>query len=89
MGTNRGTHNGSPMTFLMYLVDPKDNILKVSWHYLHFWLKYKHLRNQGYKQGYKEGYAKWVIHDVLDVLCRPQGSYPESFLALSLFLADK
>ena len=30
----------------------------------------------------------WVIHDVLDVLCRPQGSYAESFVALSLLLAE-
>ena len=34
-GMNRGTHNGSSMTFLIYYVDPKDHILKVSWHYLH------------------------------------------------------
>merc|ERR1711942_588903 len=87
-GTNRGTHNGSPMTFLMYCVDPKDNILKVSWHYLLFCLKYNHLKNQGYKQGYKQGYAQWVTHDILDVLVRPQGSCPENFVALSPFLAE-
>ena len=29
-----------------------------------------------------------VIHDILDVLCRPQGSYAESFVLLSLLLAD-
>ena len=29
-----------------------------------------------------------VIHDVLDVLGKPQGTYAESFVALSLFLAD-
>ena len=29
-----------------------------------------------------------VIHDVLDVLCRPQGSYPESFLQISLLLVE-
>ena len=55
-GTNRGTHNGSSMPFLMYLVDPKDDILKVSGQYLNFWLKNKHLKNQGYKQEYKQGY---------------------------------
>ena len=38
-------------------------------------------------EGYKQGYAQWVIHDILDVLSRPQGSYPESFVALSSFLA--
>ena len=70
-GTNRDTHNWSSMTFLMYFVDPKDHILKVLRHYLHFWLKYKHLKNQGYKQGYKQGYeqgyTQWVIHALLDV----------------------
>ena len=29
-----------------------------------------------------------VIHDVLVVLGRPQGSYAESFVALSLLLAE-
>ena len=29
-----------------------------------------------------------VIHDIMDVLGRPQGSYPESFVSLSLFLAE-
>ena len=29
-----------------------------------------------------------VILDVMDVLGRPQGSYPESFVSLSLFLAE-
>ena len=81
-------HNGSSMTFWMYCVDTKDHILKVSWHYLRFWLKYKHLKNQGYKQGYEQGYAQWVTHDILDVLCGTQGSYPESFVSLSLFLAE-
>ena len=56
------------MTFLMYCVDPKDHILKVLWHYLHFWLKYKHLKDQGYKQGY----AQWVTDDILEVLVRPK-----------------
>ena len=34
---------GSSMTLWMYLVDPKDHILKVSCYYLYFWLKYKHM----------------------------------------------
>ena len=29
-----------------------------------------------------------VIHDILDVLCRAQGSYAESFIALSIVLAE-
>ena len=43
------------MTFLMNCADPKDHILKVLWHYLNFWLKYKQLKNQGYKQGTNRG----------------------------------
>ena len=72
------------MTFLMYLADPKDHILKDSRQYLHFWLKYKHLKIRGTNRGM----AQWVIHDILDVPCRAQGSYPESFEALSSFLAE-
>ena len=29
-----------------------------------------------------------VILDVMDVLGRPKGSYPESFMSISLFLAE-
>ena len=29
-----------------------------------------------------------VIHDIMDVLGRPQGSYPGSFVSISLFLAE-
>ena len=29
-----------------------------------------------------------IIYDILDVLCRPQGSYPESSMALSLLLVE-
>ena len=29
-----------------------------------------------------------VIHDVMGVLGRPQGAYPESFVSLFLYLAD-
>ena len=76
------------MTLWMYLLDPKGHILKVLWHYLNFWLKYKHLKNQGYKHGYKQWYTQWVTHNILDVLGRPQGSYPESFVSLSSFLAE-
>ena len=36
---------GPSMTFLMYCVDLKDHILKVLWHYLYHWLKFKCLKN--------------------------------------------
>ena len=29
-----------------------------------------------------------VIHDILDVVDRPQGSYAESFVSISLLLAE-
>ena len=35
------------------------------------------------------GYLEdWVIVDILNVLGRPQESYPESFMSISLFLAE-
>ena len=37
---------GSTMMFLMYWVDPMDHMLKVLWHFLYFWLKYKHLKKR-------------------------------------------
>ena len=51
----------------MYCIYTKDYILKVSWQYLNFWLKYEHLKHLGYKQRYKQGYAHWVIPDILDL----------------------
>ena len=38
--TGSSLRAGLSMTLWMYLVDPKDHILKVSCPYLHFWLKY-------------------------------------------------
>ena len=34
------------------------------------------------------GTAQWFIHDILDVPCRAQGCFPESFKALSSFLPE-
>ena len=80
------------MMFLMYWVDPKDHILKVSCQYLYYWLRYR-VNKENRPKVIMPTHPKLtqvpkVIHDVLDVLCRPQGSYAESFVALSLVLAD-
>ena len=80
------------MTFLMYWVDPKDHILKVSCQYLYYWLRYR-LNKENRPIVIMPTHPKLtlvprVINDVLDVVGRPQGSYPESFVSLSLFLAE-
>ena len=41
---------------LMYLVDPKDHILKISCHYLYFWLRYKHMSRLSQKVTYRHTY---------------------------------
>ena len=80
------------MTFLIYWVDPKDHILKVSCQYLYYWLRNR-LTEENRPIVIMPTHPKLtqvpkVIHDVLDVLGRPQGSYAESFVALSLVLAE-
>ena len=77
---------------LMYWVDPKDHILKVLCQYLYYWLRYR-LNKENRPIVIMPTHPKLtqvprVIHDILDVVGRPQGSYPESFVSLSLFLAE-
>ena len=78
------------MMFLMYWVDPKDHMLKVLCQYLYYWLRYR-LNKENRPIVIMPTHPKLtqvprVIHDILDVVGRPQGSYPESFVSLSLFL---
>ena len=80
------------MTFLMYWVDPKDHMLKILCQYLYYWLRYR-LNYENTPIVIMPTHPKLthvprVIHDVLNVLGRPQGLYAESFVALSLVLAD-
>ena len=80
------------MTFLMYWMDPKDNILKVLCQYLYYWLIYR-LNKENRPTVIMPTHPKLtqvprVIHDVLDVLGRPQGSYAETFVSISLLFAD-
>ena len=80
------------MTFLMYWVDPKDNILKFSCHFLYYWLRYSQ-NKENRPIVIMPTHPKLIqvprVHpDVLDVLGRPQSSYAENVVALSLVLAD-
>ena len=43
------------MTLLMYLVDPKDHILKVLCHYVYIWSRYKNATKCDKKVTYKDG----------------------------------
>ena len=76
----------------MYWVDTKDHILKVSCQYLYYWLRYR-LNEENSPIVIMPTHPKLtqvprVIHDILDVVSRPQGSYAESFVSLSLLLAE-
>ena len=80
------------MRFLKYWVDPRDHILKLLCHYLSYGLRYR--RNKENRPIVimpthpKLTQLPRVINDVFDVLVIPQGSYPESFLSISLLLAE-
>ena len=67
-------------------------MLKVLCQYLYYWLRYR-LNKENRPIVIMPTHPKLtqvprVIHDILDVVGRPQGSYPESFVSLSLFLAE-
>ena len=80
------------MTFLMYWVDPKDDISKVLCQYLYHWLRYR-LNKENTPIVIMPTHPKltqvpWVIHDILELVGRPQGSYAETFVSISLSLAE-
>ena len=80
------------MTFLMYWVDPKDHMLKVLCQYLYFWLRYR-LNKDNRPKVIMPTHPKLtqvprVINDILVLVGRPQGSYGESFVSISLLLAE-
>ena len=64
------------MTFLRYSVDPKDHILKVSCQYLYYWLRHRVKKENRpieiMSTHLKLIHVPRVIHDILDVLCRPK-----------------
>ena len=80
------------MTFLIYWVDPKDHILTTVCQYLHYWLIHR-LNKENRLIVIKSTHPKLtqlprVIHDIFDVVGKPQGSYAESFVSISLLLAE-
>ena len=80
------------MVILMYWVDPIDHILKLFCQYIYFWLGYR-LNKENTPIVIMPTHPKLtqvprVINDVLDVLGRPQGSYTESFVSISLLLSE-
>ena len=80
------------MMFLMFWVDPKDHILKVLCQYLCYWLRYRQNKENRpiviMPTHPKLTQVPRVIHDLLDVVGRTQGSYAESFVSISLLLAE-
>ena len=67
-------------------------MLKVSCQYLYYWLRYR-LNKENRPLVIMPTHPKLtqvprVIPNVLDVVGRPQESYAESFVALSLVLAE-
>ena len=76
------------MTFLMYRVDPKDHMLKVSSQYLHYRLNKENTPLVIMPTHPKLTPVPRVIKYILDVVSRPQGSYPQSFVLISLLLAE-
>ena len=88
---NLPKYRGSSVTFLMYWVDTIDNILKVLCQYIYYWLICG-LNKENRPIVIMPPYPKLtqsprVIHDILEVMGRPQGSYPQSFMSISLILA--
>ena len=80
------------MTFLIQWVDPKDHMVKVSCQYLYYWLRYR-LNKENRPLVIMPTHPKLtqvprVIHYLLDVVGRTQGSYAESFMSISLLLAE-
>ena len=80
------------MRVLMYWVDPKDHMLKVLCHYIYYWLRYR-VNKENIPIVIRPTHPKLtqvprVIHDIFDVVGRPQGSYAKSFVSISLLLAD-
>ena len=67
-------------------------MLKILCQYLYFWLRYR-VNKENRPIVFIPTHPKltqvpWVIHDILDVDSRPQGLYAESFLSISLLLAE-
>ena len=80
------------MRVLMYWVDPKDHMLKVLCHYIYYWLRYR-VNKESAPIVIRPTHTKLtqvprVIQDIFDVVGRPQGSYNESCVSISILFAD-
>ena len=82
----------SSMTFLMYWIDPKDHFVKVSCQYHYYWLRYNINKENRHivimPTQPKLTQVTRVIHDILNVVVRPQESFDESFVSISLLLSE-
>ena len=84
--------------FLMYWVDPKDHLLKVLCQYLYYLLRYSRNKEDRPIMIMRPivimpthpnfTHVPTVIHDSLDIVGRPYGLYAESFMLISLLLAE-
>ena len=80
------------MIFLTEWVDTKDHMLIVLCDYLYYWLRYR-LKKENRPLVIMPTHPKLnqvprVIFDIFDVVGRPQGLYAESFVSISLLLAE-
>ena len=75
------------MMVLMYWVDPKDHMLKVLFQYLFHLLRCT-LNKENRPIVIMPTQVTRVIHDILDLVGRPQGSYTDSFVSIFLLLAE-
>ena len=80
------------MMVVMYWVDPKEHMLKVSCQYLYYGLRYR-VNKQNRPIVIKQTHPKLtpvprVIYEGPDVLVRPQRSHAESFVSIYLLLAE-
>ena len=67
-------------------------MLKVLCQYIFYWLRYR-LNKENRPIVIMPTHPKLtivprVIHDAVDVVCRPQGSYAKSFVSIYLLLAE-
>ena len=80
------------MMVMIYWVDPKDHMLKVLCHYIYYWLRYR-VNKENIPIVIRPTHPKLtqvprVIHDIFYVVGRPQESYADFFVSISLLFAD-
>ena len=73
--------------FLMYWVDPEVHMLKVLCQYLYYWLRCT-LNKENRPIVIMPTQVTRVMHDIRDLVGRPQRSYTDSFVSIFLLLAE-